>query len=111
MVFGSIMLIDSPDPAARISLSVILTVVGTIVVFFAFGLALALKARSRRPTTGDEGMIGQIGTAREAFDRTGMVHVAGEYWRAKSGTPLADGAEIRVVGKDGMTLLVEPVET
>jgi membrane-bound serine protease (ClpP class) len=109
MIIGSVMLIDSPDPAARISFTVILAVVGTVVVFFTFGLAMALKARLRRPVTGSEGLIGQIGTARDAFETTGMVYVAGEYWQAETQVPVAAGTRVEVVGKQGMKLIVKPI--
>jgi membrane-bound serine protease (ClpP class) len=109
MLIGSLMLIDSPDPAAHISLSVILAVVGTTVAFFVFGLTLALKARLRKPTTGAEGLIGQIGTAHESFDRSGMIHVAGEYWQAVTDTPVTAGSRVEVLGKEGMVLRVKPL--
>ena len=108
LLIGSLMLIDSPDPAMNISLSVILAVVGTTVAFFALAFLLVVKARRSRPTTGDEGMIGQKGTARAAFENgTGMVYVAGEYWTARSDMPVAAEAKIEVIGKDGMVLIVK----
>jgi membrane-bound serine protease (ClpP class) len=109
MLIGSLMLIDSPDPAARISLGVILAVVGTTAAFFIFAISLALKARRLRPTTGAEGMIGQIATVKEGFERTGMVHVAGEYWKAETTAPVEAGAKVEVTGKQGMVLTVKPV--
>jgi membrane-bound serine protease (ClpP class) len=109
MLIGSLMLIDSPDPAARISLSVILAVVGTVVLFFVFAVGMALKARQRQPTTGAEGLIGQIGTAKDDFEGEGMVYVSGEYWRAHCSVPVAAGAKVRVTKKEGMVITVEPV--
>jgi membrane-bound serine protease (ClpP class) len=109
MLIGSLMLIDSPDPAARISFSVILAVVGTTAAFFIFAFSLAIKARRSRPTTGNEGLVGQIATAKEAFETIGMVYVAGEYWRAKSTAPVEAGAKLEVIGTQGMVLTVKPV--
>jgi membrane-bound serine protease (ClpP class) len=111
MIMGSVMLIDSPDPAAKISLTVILAVVGTVIAFFTFGLAMALKARRRRPVTGSEGLIGQVGTAREGFEGIGMVYVAGEYWQAESAVPIAAGEKVEVIEKLGMKLVVRPLRT
>jgi membrane-bound serine protease (ClpP class) len=109
MIIGSVMLIDSTEPGARISLTVILAMVGTVVAFFMFAMALALKARSRRPATGVEGLIGQIGIAKEAFDTTGMIHVAGEYWQAKTTAPVQTGAKVEITDMQGMVLTVRPV--
>jgi membrane-bound serine protease (ClpP class) len=111
MIMGSVMLIDSPDPAAKISFTVILAVVGTVVAFFTFGLAMALKARRSRPVTGAEGLIGQIGTARESFETTGMIYVAGEYWQAEATEPLSAGQKVEVVEKHGMKLIVRPARS
>lgn len=110
MIIGSVMLIDSTEPGARISLTVILAMVGTVVAFFAFAMVLALKARSRRPVTGDQGLIGQIGHAKSSFDTTGMIYVAGEYWQASTTAPVEDGDRVEVIGKQGMVLTVKPVE-
>lgn len=109
MLIGSLMLIDSTDPAAQISLGVILAVVGTTAAFFIFAISLALKARNARPTTGVEGLIGQIATVKEGFATTGMVYVAGEYWTAQTTVPLETGAKVEVTGKQGMVLSVKPV--
>lgn len=108
MVIGSVMLIDSPDPSLKISLVVILAVVGTVVAFFVFGVALALKARLAKPVTGAEGLIGQVGTANESFEKSGMIHVAGEYWQAESESPVTAGSRVEVVAKNGMILVVRP---
>ncbi len=110
MIMGSVMLIDSPEPAAKISFAVILAVVGTVVAFFVFGLAMALKARRNRPVTGAEGLIGQIGTARESFESVGMIYVGGEYWSAESSTPVSAGDKVEVIQKLGMKLVVKPVK-
>lgn len=109
LLMGSLMLIDSPDPAMQVSLSVILAVVGTTLAFVLLALFLVIKARRTRPTTGDEGMIGLIGAAREGFDKSGMVYVAGEYWKAETSAPVKAGDRVEVTGKHGMTLTVKPV--
>jgi len=109
LLIGALMLIDSPDPAMHVSLSVILAVVGTTVAFFFFAFFLVVRARTRRPTTGEEGMIGLIGTAKQSFDTTGMVYVAGEYWTAVTSAPVREGSKVEVVGKKGINLVVKPV--
>jgi membrane-bound serine protease (ClpP class) len=109
MIIGSVMLIDSTEPGARISLTVILAMVGTVVAFFMLAMALALKARSRPPASGFEGLLGQVGTAKEAFDATGMIYVAGEYWQAKTTAPVQSGSKVEIVDKQGMVLIVKPV--
>ncbi|MBD3299662.1 MAG: nodulation protein NfeD [candidate division Zixibacteria bacterium] len=109
LLIGSLMLIDSPDPAMDISLSVILAVVGTTVAFFVLAFYLVVKVRSSRPTTGEEGMIGMIGTARQSFEKSGMIYVAGEYWTAETSIPVSEGTQVEVTGKTGTRLTVKPI--
>ena len=109
MLIGSVMLIDSADPAAQISFGVILAVVGTTAAFFIFAISMAIKIRRTPPTTGIEGLIGQIATAKEGFEKTGMVYVAGEYWKAETTAPVQAGTKVEVIGKQGMVLTVKPV--
>ena len=57
-------------------------------------------------------MIGSIGLAVGAIDPEGVAQVGEAKWRARTNraTPLAAGAELRVIAIDGVTLEVEPVE-
>jgi len=71
-------------------------------------------ARSRRapPLTGYEHYIGQIASVRQALRPTGRVWFEGQGWfaRTESGVEVAEGQTVRVVGLDGLTLIVEPLE-
>lgn len=56
---------------------------------------------------------GARGKARQALDDSGYVEIGGELWRARStpqSPPVAAGDSVRVVGREGFTLLVERVE-
>ena len=107
MLIGSLMLIDSSEPYMQISLSVILTVVGATAAFFIFAVTFALKAQRRKPTTGDKGLIGQVGTVKEKLDPMGLVYVAGEYWKARADTRLEVGTRVKVAAVENMILKVE----
>ncbi len=107
MLIGSLMLIDSPDPYMRISLPIILSVVGVISAFFILAIALAIRTFRRKPTTGGTGLIGTVGTVRKKLDPDGMVYVAGEYWKAFADTTIDEGTPIKVVAVDEMMLKVE----
>ena len=109
MLIGSLMLIDASEPYMRISLSVILAVVGATAAFFVFAMTFVIKAQRRKPTTGGEGLIGQMGTVREKLDPAGMVYVAGEYWKARSAASLDVGTRVKVLAVEDMVLKVEKV--
>jgi membrane-bound serine protease (ClpP class) len=72
---------------------------------------LALQAQRRAPQTGAEAMIGDVGRTRSplAPDVPGQIDARGEIWRAVSSTALPAGAPVRIVGMDGLTLSVEPL--
>src|SRR3970282_476693 len=64
MLIGSFMLINSPSPYMKISVLVILVTVLSVALFFIFAVGLGLKAQRRKPTTGDKGLLGDIGLSR-----------------------------------------------
>ncbi len=106
---GSVLLIDSPEPAMRVSMKLIVPVVLVTSGFFFFAVTLALRAQKRRQVAGREGMIGKIGIARTSLEPGGTVFVAGEHWSAVSeGAAIAEGAEVEVVALDHLQLTVRP---
>ncbi len=92
MVIGMLILVDSPDPALRI------------------GLKTALSMALQAVTTGDVGMVGLIGIADTEINSGGRVRVRGEYWAARSSTPIPPGRPVRVIGVDNLLLKVEEVK-
>jgi len=110
---GSIMLMNSTTvPAMQISKLVVAVVTILVAGFFMFIVGAVAKARLRRASTGREGLIGAVGTVRQAIAPEGYVFVEGELWRAKSPAgPLEPGTTVRVIAIDGLTLTVMPAES
>ena len=107
MALGSLMLFDAPEIGFRLSWWVIAPTVGATAGLFLFVVTVGLRALGRRPMLGASGMIGQTAITRGPLDREGQVSVQGEIWRAVAeGEPIADGAPVRVIGVDGLTLKV-----
>lgn len=112
LLLGSLILFDKqslPTPALQLSWLVILPVTLTLVIMFGFIARLAVKAHLTKPTTGDVGMVGEIGTAATEIDGTGKVFVHGEFWDVRSQNKITKGEQIRVAGIHGLVLDVEPV--
>ncbi len=107
-VLGSLMLINSPFPAMRVALSIVLPSAVVVAAVVLFLLRRVLVSHQRPPITGAEGLLGEHGETASALAPTGKVYVHGEYWEATSTTPLAAGAKVRVVRVDGIVLEVEP---
>ena len=111
MALGSLMLFDSPEVGFRVSWWVIGPTVAATAGIFLFVVAAGVRALSRPPSTGTEGLVGRTATVRERLGPEGQVMVSGEIWRAiAEGEPLEPGAQVRIVGVDGLTLRVAKAE-
>lgn len=108
LTLGSLMLFDSSAPYMRVSLSVIIPTVVLVSSVFLAAIWLVVKAQKSRPTTGREGLLNMLGEARTDIAEQGRVFVHGEYWNARSDSPISKGARVRVVKVDGMLLTVRP---
>lgn len=101
LILGSIMLInvESGLEVVMISWEVIALFVILTVLFFGFAITLGIKAQRRKPTTGVEGLIKEIGEAITELNPEGEVRVHGEIWRAET-----------IEGKIDLKSIVEIVE-
>jgi membrane-bound serine protease (ClpP class) len=106
LVIGSLMLFKSPDPAIRVSLDVIFSVVVFAVVVVGFLTFMVVRAHRQQVRTGSEGLINKRGVARTSLDPHGKVFVHGEIWDAVSDGTVESGDEVAVVAVDGLTLRV-----
>jgi membrane-bound serine protease (ClpP class) len=107
-VIGSLFLIDSAQTNLEVNRGMI---AGAAIAMSAIILGLGwvvVRERHRRPTTGREGMVGEIGEVREAIAPgvPGRVFVHGELWRAVSNQPLGVGARVRVIAVRGLEIEV-----
>jgi membrane-bound serine protease (ClpP class) len=108
LIFGSMMLIDSPAPELQLSMSLVVSVVLGFTAIAVFLVRLALKSQRTPPVTGVEGMLNETGDALEPIQpgQHGTVLVHGEVWRAVSQGHVARGDRVRVDQVDGLTLTV-----
>jgi membrane-bound serine protease (ClpP class) len=112
LTLGSLILFEEqsmPTPALHLSLSVILPVVLALVIMFGFVARLVIISQRRKPATGDQGLIGEVGTASTDIDGSGKIFVHGEYWNVLAREKISKGARVRVTGIEGLVLQVEPV--
>jgi membrane-bound serine protease (ClpP class) len=107
ILLGSLMLVNTPELPLRVSWTVIIPVVAATAGIFVFAVSAGIRAQLRRPTTGSEGLVGQVGVVRTPIAPEGQVFVRGEIWRAVSEDgPIPEGEKIRIVKVDGLTLHV-----
>jgi membrane-bound serine protease (ClpP class) len=108
MALGSLMLFDAPEIGFRVSWRVIIPTVGATAGIFLFVIAAGVRALAARSPVGAPALVGETGVARGALSPEGQVLVHGELWRAVvRGTPVEEGAHVRVVAVKGLTLTVE----
>ncbi len=111
MTFGSLMLIDSSEPYLQISRAIIAATVIVSAGFFLFATGMVVRTQRRPVTSGQEGMVGEVGRALEPIDGNGKVFVHGEYWQACSAQPIAAETPIEVIRvMDGLKLEVKGIE-
>lgn len=67
-------------------------------------------SRRGAPKVGAETLIGAFGRAVTECRPAGTVRVRGEEWQARSEAEVVRGQRVRVLGRDRLTLLVEPAE-
>jgi membrane protein implicated in regulation of membrane protease activity len=65
-------------------------------------------SQRRSAQVGAEALVGRDAIVRDACAPIGRVSVRGELWRARCAAPVRPGDTVRVVGIDGLTLVVEP---
>jgi membrane-bound serine protease (ClpP class) len=109
MVIGTLILIDTPDPAMRIGLATAIGVALPFAVIFLILLVALLKSMTQKVVTGEKGMVGLVGVADSDVSRSGRVRVRGEYWAARSDAPIIAGRPVRVVEIENLTVKVEEI--
>ena len=110
MVLGLVMLIDSPSPEWQLGWPFIISTILALAAIVTFVTRLAVRAQIRRPVTGVAGMVDESGEVVDAIasGAAGRVATHGEIWSAIAHQPIPQGARVRVVAVDGMTLTVSP---
>ena len=110
---GLMVLFNSPGTPefSRISIPTAVAITGGTALFFLFIMSKAVRAQKKKPITGRQGLIGQMGKVRDTFTLAensdyyhGYVFVNGELWQARSVEPLQFGDNIVVDSVDELRL-------
>jgi len=108
LFLGGLMLFRTPGGEG---LDVPLWTVGSLcfaaALIMAFLTHRVIWAHRQRVTTGEEGLVGETGEALSDLDPEGRVFVHGEYWNARSRSPVRKGSVVKVVAVQGMMLEVK----
>lgn len=108
-VFGSVMMFDSGIPGFGISLTFVIGIALVFAAFIIWMVGFLLKLRRRGAVSGQESIVGGIGTAMDDFIGDGKVWLEGEAWHARSSVPISKDQQVVVHAMDGLILDIEPV--
>ena len=118
---GAAALYTEPGTPAAPDVAVAIPVIVTMTVLTAGFMIFIVYAviRSRRMAIAGDGLIGSglalnsLGQVRRPLAPIGSVYAGGEEWTARSADerPIQRGAQVKIVGQEGLTLVVEPTET
>ena len=111
-VVGALILFNTSEFAYEIPLPSIIGIPVTMALIVAFGLRTVVQSMHRQPVTGQEGMIGAIGTVKETLSPRGSIFVWGERWQAVShdGQEILAGTRVEIVALEGFLLTVKREE-
>lgn len=106
-IVGSLYLFPTQGfwPAVNPILAIIVSVLAT--GFLWLVVRKAIQASHARPVQDLKKLINQTGEAKTRVQEEGSVQVAGELWSARSEKTIPAGNRIRVIDREGFTLVVE----
>jgi membrane-bound serine protease (ClpP class) len=115
---GALMLIDTEAPGFGVPLPLIAALTVTSAAFVFAVSSVALRARRRPVVTGGDALVGRMAeivdadlapaAAEPSGSAVGWARLQGERWRVSSSAPLTVGSRVRVAGRTGLVLSVEP---
>ena len=108
LLFGSMMLIDSPLPELQVGLRLILPITLGIACVLLFLVRLGVRSQRSLPVTGTSGMIGEPAEVLIAIEAGGQgsVRAHGEIWSATADDRIEEGRQVRITGMTGLVLRV-----
>ncbi|MEW6188338.1 MAG: nodulation protein NfeD [Thermodesulfobacteriota bacterium] len=109
LTLGSLMLFKTTDGTMAISLQILISTVLVISAFFVLVISLAIKAHRRKPRTGVQGILKEVGRVSQRItpQTPGKIFVHGEIWNAAAEEILELGDIAEVVGVEHLLLRVK----
>ena len=110
-ITGSVFLFRTAEGQAAVSpvLAVTMSISAAGIIWIV--ARRGLEAARMRPSIDLSRLIGKTGEAHTDIFTEGSVHVSGEEWTARSEAFVPKGAAVKVIGREGLVLLVEALPT
>lgn len=109
---GAVFLFDpsGSDIDFGVAWSVILSAILTSALLLVGVLGFLVRVRRRKVVTGSEELMGMEGRVLSWDGNEGRIHIRGETWSGRAEQPLAPGTKVSVHDRQGLTLIVRPIE-
>ena len=104
---GSVFLFQSAEGGVAVHPLIALSVSLLTLGYFWWAIRSAINAQRARPTMDPDRVIGEIAEVRTELNPVGSVYALGELWTARSESRVRGGKRVKVVGREGLMLLVE----
>jgi membrane-bound serine protease (ClpP class) len=108
---GSIFLFHPPAGVAGVDPVLAVVVSGLTLGYFWLAVRKTLLSQNEQPSIDISHVVGKVAEVRTVLDPQGSVYALGELWTARSDTRVKPGERVRVIGREGLILVVEPVES
>jgi membrane-bound serine protease (ClpP class) len=114
LIVGALVLFNSPGTPNFLRVSVPLIVIVSLAsggMFFVI-LMVAVRAQYAPIRTGQESVVGRVGTARSNISPHGSVQLGGELWSAdlaEGEEPITAGTRVEILRVEGLRLIVRKI--
>jgi membrane-bound serine protease (ClpP class) len=106
LIIGSVILIDSPEPALQIAWPLIFAVALASAGFTFLTLGMLLKNRQQPVVSGVDTLIGRIAQIELIHETKALIRLQGELWQVQADGPLKTGDSVKVISVNGLILNV-----
>jgi len=108
-VIGAVILVDTDMGVYTVSTSLISAVALATAALLIYTIRVFMKVQKQGAVSGIETYVGMTAEPVTGFEKTGMVKINGELWKAVSDTPLVEGDKARVEEVKGLELIVKKI--
>jgi membrane-bound serine protease (ClpP class) len=107
LIIGSLYLFPGSGWLPGVNPILAITISALSGIFLWYAVRKGIQAHRSRPAQDLKSLVGQTGITKTEIASSGSVQVASELWSARSIKPIPAGSRIRVIGREGFTLVVE----
>ena len=106
LIIGSVILIDTPEPAFQIAWPIIASVAIVSIAFVFLTFGMLFKSRQQKMVSGVETLIGETAEVVSIHNGNILARLYGELWQVHANVPLSLGDKVVVSSINGLTLNV-----